>query len=248
MSVDSIFLSPHLDDVALSCGAWIHSRTSTGHRVMVVTAFAGTPAEPPESKVVETLHRAWGFEDAAEAVARRREEDREACAILGAEAVHWDLPEAIYRVGRDGAAVYPGLSDLFRHVRSRDRPTVAAVADRISGLPEHRELFVPLAVGGHVDHRIVRLAAEQRFGARLCYYEEYPYAGRRRAVRAATAGERWRSRVVESGDADLEAKLRAVRAYRSQVRPLFGGKLRLRWKLRRKHRKVGGERVWWPEV
>ena len=46
-----------------------------------------------------------------------------------------------------------------------------------------RVLVATLGAGGHVDHRLVRLAAEAVHGAGLLYYEDYPYAAKWRAVR-----------------------------------------------------------------
>ena len=177
-------------------------------------------------------------------MARRRAEDRAACAALGADALHWPVLDSIYRRDGDAKPFYGQLDDLFGSLPPGDRPTTLEVAERLAGLPEHRELFVPLAVGGHVDHRIVKAAAEQRFGASLLYYEEYPYARSRREVRKVIRGVGWRSEAVPVSRAGADAKVRALAAYRSQVKPLFGGRLRMRWKVARHLRRTRGERVW----
>lgn len=249
---DAVYLSPHLDDAVLSCGAQIHDRAAAGQAMLVVTMGAGD--EPPGelSPLALSLHRAWKLDRPGErgegAAARRRAEDRKACAALGAETLHWDLIEAIYRRDRaTGEPFYEELADLFGPLPPGDRPTTLEVAERLAGLPSHRELYAPLAVGGHVDHRIVRMAAEQRFGSSLVYYEEYPYGRSRRAVRRVIRGVGWRSEAVPVSRAGADAKIRAVAAYRSQVEPLFGGRLRMRWKLRRHLHRTGGERIWWWE-
>lgn len=249
---DAVFLSPHLDDAVLSCGGQIHDLQAAGKSVLVVTVGAGDEPAGELPPVAAGLHRAWDLGRSGSGdgvVARRREEDREACEILGAKALQWDLPEAIYR--RDphtGEPLYRKLGDLFGPLPPADRPQVLRVAERLADLPEHRELYVPLAVGGHVDHHVARRAAEQRFGSNLIYYEEYPYARRRRDVRRLTRTVGWKSEVVPVSPEGLDAKIRAVGAYRSQTRSLFGGRLRMRWKLRRYTRSVGGERVWWWEA
>lgn len=252
-SYDAVFLSPHLDDVVLSCGGQIHDLQAAGKSVLVVTVGAGDEPEGELSPLAAKLHRAWGLERPGPGgegvVARRRAEDLAACEILGADALHWDLSEAIYRRDpRTGEPLYRELSDLFRPLPPADRPQILRVAERLADLPEHRELYAPLAVGGHVDHHVARRAAEQRFGSNLIYYEEYPYARRRRDVRRLTRTVGWKSEVVPVSPEGLDAKVRAVAAYRSQVRPLFGGRLRLRWTIRRSARSAGGERVWWWEA
>lgn len=260
-SYDAIYLSPHLDDAVLSCGGQIHRHVAAGKSVLVVTVAAADEPEPAErhSPLARSLHRAWKLDrpprfarkggGEAGVVARRRAEDRAACEVLGAHALHWDFPEAIYRADpATGEPRYRKLEELFGPLAPNDRPNVLEVAERLAALPAHRELYVPLGVGGHVDHRIVRRAAEQRFGSSLLYYEEWPYSRRRRDVRKVIRGAGWRGRVVPVSAAGLEAKVEAVAAYTSQIAPLFGGRLRMRYRVRRDVRRAAGERIWWWEV
>lgn len=255
-SYDAVYLSPHLDDAVLSCGGRIHDRAAAGHAVLVVTVGAGDEPGGWEelSPLARTLHRAWRLDrpdpegpegDGEGTVARRRAEDLTACRLLGAEALHWNFLEAIYRHdAASGEPFYGELADLFGPLPPDDRPMVLAVAERLVDLPPHRELLAPLGVGGHVDHRIARQAAEQRFGSHLTYYEEYPYSRSPRAVRRVGPGIGWTRETVPVTRGGVEAKIRAASAYRSQVKTLFGGRRRLRWKLRRHLRKLGGERIW----
>lgn len=247
---DAICLSPHLDDAVLSCGGWIHDRIAAGETVLVVTVAAGD--EPPgvSSPILRSLHRAWRLhrpEGAAgeRVVARRRAEDADACAALGADWLHWDLREAMYRRSAGaGEPFYRTLEDLFGPIPPGDRPTVLQVIRRLEELPAHDRIYAPLAVGGHVDHRIVRAAAEQRYGAVLGHYQEYPYGRRTRAVEPLVRGAGWvpeRRTVSREGAA---AKVRAVAAYRSQVGPMFGGRRRMERRVRRDLRRAG-ETIWW---
>ena len=46
-------------------------------------------------------------------------------------------------------------------------------------LPRHDLVLAPSALGGHIDHRLVRQAAQQAVGASsLVFYEDLPYACR----------------------------------------------------------------------
>jgi LmbE family N-acetylglucosaminyl deacetylase len=57
---DHIYLSPHLDDVALSCGGQIFLHTTAGQSVLVVTLMAGAPdADTAVSEFVQLLHQRW---------------------------------------------------------------------------------------------------------------------------------------------------------------------------------------------
>ncbi len=74
MRVDTLIVSPHLDDAVMSCGELIASSRS-----MVVTVFAG---EPPEAAHTEWDARC-GLQNSSAAIRTRRAEDREAVARLG---------------------------------------------------------------------------------------------------------------------------------------------------------------------
>lgn len=239
-------LSPHLDDAVFSCGGTIATSTRRGRRVTVVTTFAGD-APPAPSLLARRLHRSWGLR--RDVVARRRDEDRTALRFLGAELAHWDLPEAIYRVDpRTGEPRYRELSDLFELPHPQDAEVLQQLVGRISGLSSEAALVVPLAVGGHVDHQLVRQAAERvRDGTRI-YFEDYPYSARPRSVERAI-GDRsdWRTLVTNLDEAARHAKYAAAVSYRSQIRSQFRTRLQLRWRLGRQHRRLGGERLWIPD-
>src|SRR5579883_373196 len=117
--VRSLFVSPHFDDVALSCGGTV-AREARDGRALVVTVFAGEPADTLTS-FAEFQHRRWGALD--DAVATRRREDRAAMEALGAD-YHWlDFPDAIYR-----GDLYRSDEDLFGSVKAPDEPLQQTIA------------------------------------------------------------------------------------------------------------------------
>lgn len=244
---DAIYLSPHLDDGALSCGGQIHRRVATGEKVLVVTVFTGDV--PPDS--VSELSRKILFYmglGAHEAMAARRREDRQACRELGAELEHWELPECVYRrSAATGELLYCSMKQLFAEPSPEEDHVLDWLAERLRSLPPAGSLFAPLAVGRHVDHLLVRRAAQRVFEGALGYYEDYPYVQKFRALgKALKKKSSWRREVVELGPADLAAKVRAISAYPSQVRPIFDSDKRMERAVRRYCRRVGGERLWYP--
>jgi LmbE family N-acetylglucosaminyl deacetylase len=240
----ALFLSPHLDDVVLSCPAYIQRLVKEGIEVRIVTVF--TEADPGSA----ALYRA------------RRAEDRKAVRELGASATHLGFPDAPYRSPRyrDFCGIVFG--------RAREYPgTRRLVADKIGELiARWRPLQVvsPLAVGNHVDHRLVRDAALLAVKPEeWLFYEDRPYAFVREQVdhvlgRSMARPERfWRryfadtyvrnyrgttsdrriikhwaavppfpSKIhkaftVETGPVELARTLAALRAYGTQMPDLF---------------------------
>jgi LmbE family N-acetylglucosaminyl deacetylase len=91
-----IVLSPHLDDAVLSLGAAIASTARAGGDVRVVTVLGADPESPAPAGPWDS---ACGFATEGEAARARRDEDREACALVGAHPV-W-LPFKDEEYGRD---------------------------------------------------------------------------------------------------------------------------------------------------
>ena len=191
-----VYASPHLDDAALSCGGQIWEQVRAGARVLVVTVFAGAPEVGATlSLFAQELHAQWGL--ASDAPLRRREEDEEALAHVGADAAYWPYLDCIYRQTPDGRFPYDGEEALFGEVHPVEEGLVAELTSRLSALPLKRGgvLHVPLAVGRHVDHQIVRRAAE-RCGCVPVYYEDFPYAEEPQALQEALLSGPWQAQVV----------------------------------------------------
>ncbi len=87
-----VVVSPHLDDGVFSCGSLI-SACRLVCPVVIVTVFAGMPGK---RVAASTLDRTAGFDSAALAVASRRREDANACAILGCDYLHLDVLDGQY--------------------------------------------------------------------------------------------------------------------------------------------------------
>jgi len=215
--MQTVYLSPHLDDAVLSCGGRIWQQVQAGEHVLVVTVFAGTPAAgTPLSPFAQELHARW--EHPADAAARRREEDLAALARLGAEAAHWPYTDCIYRQTPDGRFPYASKEALWGKVHPAEKGLVAEVAARLTALPLMLDgvIYTPLGVGHHVDHQIVRRAAETS-GPTLTYYEDFPYAEDPQATQAALERRQWQAELVPLPEEALEAKTAAVACYRSQL-------------------------------
>lgn len=234
--IDVVVLSPHFDDAALSLGAALHRWTADGQRVVVATLCGGAPAPGPLSPFAAAHHARWAaaagaqWGDAAAVVEARRVEDRHANAILGAESWTLDVADAIYRtIHHRGRSLWPYADEtaLFGTPHRREAALGRAAADTLAGIgplaPDVRWL-VPLAIGGHVDHRMARAAGELaawRARRAVRYFADYPYARTPGAAARALAAEPRSLLAVDDtlavGDDDVAAKVAAVAAFRSQL-------------------------------
>ena len=207
-----LVISPHLDDGVFSLGASLRYAARKGADVTVLTVFAGDPAS--------TAPAGWwdaqgGFRTAGEAATARRAEDAAACRHLAATPCWLPLPDLQY--GPPGeAAVTTALLPYLRWEGLTLSP----------GFPLE-----------HDDHALVNhIVREHRpNSAPLFLYAEQPYL----LWEATDAGHGW-SRPGATV-ADRVAKLRACRAYASQIAIM--GRRDLALQLARFEAARGGELV-----
>lgn len=221
-----VYLSPHLDDAALSCGGLIHQQAQRGERPLVITCFAGVPDYHALSPFAAEQHRRWG--QPVDPVEKRRCEDAAALSYLGAQYQHCDYLDCIYRSNPDSAEpLYASEEALFGPLCPEERGRIAELTTRLATclVKKATQIYAPLAVGHHVDHRFVLQAAAQlrEQGFQVQFYEDYPYA--EDAQKLAGALSAWAlsptPQLVTLGEQDVQARIRAIRLYRSQLETLF---------------------------
>jgi LmbE family N-acetylglucosaminyl deacetylase len=231
-----IFVAPHADDVALSCGGAVAS-VARSTSPTIVTVFAGQPTGSV-SEFAEFQHHRWGMTTDGVA-AHRRSEDICAASSLGASinTASLDFLDAIYR-----DAAYDSDEALFGTLLASDLPVIHEVTDALSAL-DAAVYVVPLAVGRHVDHQIVFRAGRRlaKRGAIVWAYADIPYALDRRSLtpRLATRAVR-EVRVIPIDDEAFERKCQAIACYASQIPVIFRDWGNYRAALDQYHRTVGG--------
>jgi len=226
-----LFVSPHLDDVALSAGGLVRTQVDAGHDVVIASLCTqDPPSSERRSALAAQFHEKWGEGEAP--YEERRSEDRAACSTLGARALHLDLPDAIYR-GDAALGQYASFESLFADIPSWDASfsvRVAAALQRLIAELRPGAIFGPLAAGRNVDHQhVLRGLWLQRaqLAAPLALYEDQPYAAGlypRRAQDAVGAAVRVCPFVLRSElhAVDFEAKRDSILCYESQIEELFG--------------------------
>lgn len=208
-----IYLSPHLDDAVLSAGGLIYEQTQAGIPVVFWTFMCGYPPGKEYSEFAEMNHSMWGFPSAEEAVRERRAEDQNAAAIIGANTLHFDFLDCIYRRSPNGEWLY---SEIAVPPQEEDAALPSQIAKAISArlLPDD-VLVCQLAVGSHVDHVLVRQAAEL-LGKPLRYDIDVPYIFYKpQELEPKSAG--MKASVHSVTETGLKSWQEAVLEYKSQI-------------------------------
>jgi LmbE family N-acetylglucosaminyl deacetylase len=215
-----IYLSPHFDDAALSCGGLIWQQSSAGQEVQVWTICAGNPGESI-SPFAQELHQRWQTGELA--VAQRRIEDDDSNQILQADSRYFQVLDCIYRRDDQGSFLYPTEESLFGEINPLEGGLIESLAsdmDRVVG-EEEVQVVCPLSLGGHVDHRLTRAAAElwaqQKGGIQLWYYADYPYVLKNMDTLGRWTGEGWQKQVFPLSPDSVQAWCSAVAAHVSQI-------------------------------
>jgi hypothetical protein len=230
-------VSPHFDDVPLSLGQSLRDGALSRCDVRVRVVFGRT-------NWTNWMHPTAGR---ARAVGWwRRLEESVAAASFGYRwtAAGWD--EALLRWGAmDDERLLDATADLS------DEPLVGRIGrwlEQVAAASQDRPelLLVPAGLGGHVDHRIVALAAatvRTQLAVPVGFYEDRPYVAyldeRERSDQLDSLGVELESRAV-SGPVRPETQRRVRRAYPSQIDDYFVAAME------RDLAAGAVERVWFP--
>ncbi len=172
---------------------------------------------------------------AGDLMARRRVEDERFAYFAEASIVFLDLPDAVFRG-------YEGDDQLLGTPRADDVAPFEILRREIARL-EPQKVYLPLGVGGHVDHQLcreagIRLLNESRqwvmpgpeYAGSVVFYEDFPYAYWNDFRRLSDLG----ADVLAGLPADvsiyptyaditdqLERKITGISLYASQIERLF---------------------------
>lgn len=212
--------SPHFDDATLSCGEHILRWLDQGYRVEVVTVFSEFEAKHLSQDSQDFMDRC-GVSSAKEFQAQRGQEDKESMKLLGASHFEWlGQTDGGFRE-ENSAPTYASHTILFE---GKILDSTSWKSSLKTLLQKHVQkdatVIVPLGVGQHADHLLIKQQLQQLVPVeKLGYYVDIPYALQLSKWSTQQLKELFflpKSLVWSS-----ERKLKAVRAYNSQVPLLF---------------------------
>jgi LmbE family N-acetylglucosaminyl deacetylase len=165
-----VYISPHNDDVVMSCGGRIARQLRRGESVLVVTVFAGDMEgkKKPRGEIYAHIVDMKG----------RKAEDEKAMERLGVDYLWLNYFDSIFRhripVLRFG--LYPWTSANKKDQYEFIMKDILRICEKA----ENRDLYLPLGAGQHEDHHILfqigreiihRLAKD----IEINFYEDVPY-------------------------------------------------------------------------
>ncbi|MGJ3189278.1 MULTISPECIES: PIG-L deacetylase family protein [Paenarthrobacter] len=232
-----LFLSPHLDDAVLSCGALIEAQAQK-RQIIVATLF--TEASPaPHTRAARSFMRQCTIGDAGELFNARRSEDRTVLESMGVHSIHLGEVDALFRRRRRppqwGSSAWERLLPELTHryptyrfdialgrISKGDTGLVRHLRRDVAGLMAQTKaelLFCPAGVGRHVDHLITRDVGTGH-GENLVMYSDFPYDLVSQPDESHMKGVGY---VPWMWDEGLATKTERIKQYATQADALFPG-------------------------
>lgn len=230
-----LIISPHLDDAVLSCGEFMKKVIMNHHCLTIVTVFTGSPDPELLSSPAKEFHQMCGL--GVDAVAVRKREDERAMCLFRTDFFHLGFLEALYRMDNSGGWIYPSLDALYQQGLEKESDTIIALKGKLElFIGQADRVFVPFGLGNHIDHRIVRRAAEelmgQKAGNKLFLYEDIPYVCKdfdKDWIYDLANG--YRAVLYEINEEEWRVKMQAVNCYESQLYMLWDTPEQMRFQL-----------------
>lgn len=234
----ALLISPHLDDVAFSCGGTLLRLADAGWRTILCTIFTASVPDPQGFALRCQTDK--GVPPGVDYMALRRAEDDAYVHQSGIhDARHWTYREAPHRGYESPAALFAGGRE--------DDAIWQPLASELSALDAELQpdvVFAPQGLGNHVDHlQTIRGTLAAWSVERVLWYRDTPYAIREPDARPA-ASLRMEEDLfpcrVPLPPAVLERKIAGCCLYASQLGFQFGGADGVREKLTAFHRREAG--------
>lgn len=231
---DHIYFSPHLDDVVLSCGGTVAKQVKKGEKVLVTTIFTRA-INKPVSQFALGFVKSCGFKNPQKLFKARLIEDKKAAEILGFDTLRLDFLDAIFRVKKRIFflhKIFPRLQFLYfspgalmgERINKTDNFLKSKVLRQTKRIikkytRDKATIYFPLAIGSHIDHQILHkigLRLAQKRG-NILFYEDFPY------LLWAKQGGSFHLNKTVAIKPFMNLKRQAIKAYKSQLKMLFGG-------------------------
>jgi LmbE family N-acetylglucosaminyl deacetylase len=222
---DCIFVSPHLDDAALSAGGLIEY-LSKKVNVTVVTVF--TECGTTNSFSAKAFLKQCGY-SAKKLFMLRKQEDIAAFKSVNVKTIHLGYKDALWRkkkkiniINKFLQKILPEFGLIYPTYRfhiskgeiaKEDTITIEEIAQDLQEIIKSQKnavVFCPTGVGKHIDHLVTKQAVE--LIAKPIYWVDQPYAER----------ESFRTKDFFEFNVNSNTKNKLVSYYKSQILPLFG--------------------------
>lgn len=228
------FVSPHLDDAALSCGGLI-SYLAEKTEVTVISVFTETSPSPHTLSARMYLRQCQNT-DAEQLFERRKSEDKQILNSSGVTIKHLNFVDALWRkkkevnfLGKLLGNIVPEILHVYPTYRfhaisgrisSCDIELAEEIKKALLSVVDDKQKFVvfcPAAVGNHVDHMITKKCCQEVF-EKSVLWSDFPY-GKENKLTPEEFNE-YHEFMFDGGQ---ENRMQMIKSYKTQYAAMFGG-------------------------
>ena len=224
----ALFISPHLDDVAFSCGGALIELARQNWETALLTVFTRSVPNPSNFALACQLDKNLSAE--VDYMKLRRAEDLAFANLASvSKIVHLDLPEAPNRG-------YNSAPELFAGIKTGDEIWLAAAEQ----LKQYKAdaVFAPQGIGNHVDHlQTIKAVLHLNLKTPIFWYKDTPYAIHFPDSRPADLLPTNLLETAFDVSGSILKKVEACCAYATQIGFQFGGAEKLKTDLLEFHRR-----------
>lgn len=228
----ALFISPHLDDVAFSCGGTLIRLAQNEWRAVLCTIF--TQSAPNPQGFALACQTDKGLAPDVDYMALRRAEDERFAALAHvSDLLHLPYPEAPHRG-------YNAAPELFAGMHMDDHVWGDLVA-KLQQLDQQYTpdlIFAPQGLGNHVDHlQVIQALLAAQLAERTCWYRDTPYIIRQPDAQPSPLLPHGLHEHGITIDQTLNLKIAGCCAYTTQIGFQFGGAAHVGPKLETLHQR-----------
>jgi len=220
-----VFISPHLDDVALSCAALIQ-QLSGKTPITIVNVFTAADTQPYTFSARKFLSQSGKFFDALQVFEERVREDQKVLNQFKVTVVNLGLVDALFRKRSARSSLgrfIPEINHLYPtyrwHILNSINPHDSALQQLESALQRWNNsrtvVFAPYGIGNHVDHQLARQVCQQVF-SEVVLYSDFPYN-----IRTQSYGTPIKRNQEVRIQPKFEWKKKLLQGYQTQFAGLF---------------------------
>ncbi|OGM25278.1 hypothetical protein A2715_04505 [Candidatus Woesebacteria bacterium RIFCSPHIGHO2_01_FULL_39_32] len=238
--IPCLFISPHFDDAALSCGGLI-SYLSDKTKVVVVNVFTEAN-EPPYTLSTKVFLGRCGYKNAKKLFEQRKLEDSLSFKNLKVQIINLGFVDALWRKDANVGLLIkflgrfiPEIIHVYKtgrlhvlkgKVSEKDDQIMLQIKKRISDIVrgENAVLFLPLSIGNHVDHVIVKDVCSQ-LNLTKVFWLDYPYSLKSKVTNGFWDKYKFNTLSFNENQDD---RMKLIKGYKTQISGLFpGGNIKL---------------------
>ena len=135
--------------------------------------------------------------------------------------MHLEYLDCIYRKDKNGEALLKEHQDLFKELTDTEIELSSTIASQLKKICLGNNVLVPVCLGSHRDHKIVRDAAEAAKLNIYAYYEEYPYWARKDRDHSIIEPAGFKKTEKTLSEEECLLKKKAINCYKHPIKSLF---------------------------